>query len=109
MNPDTLAYIERPAEGAPQGLLLLLHGVGADERSLADLALRQDPRLHVILPRAPLAFGPGMYGWFQVRFIGRPGDPARTGRSQPVPAGRFRRAAAGAARHRRGPQRGRRL
>ena len=68
MNPDTLAYIERPAEGAPQGLLLLLLGVGADERSLADLALRQDPRLHVILPRAPLALGPGMYGWFQVRF-----------------------------------------
>ena len=46
MNPDTLAYIERPAEGAPQGLLLLLHGVGADERSLADLAQKAgiDPR-----------------------------------------------------------------
>lgn len=68
MNTETLSCIERPADGVPRGLLVLLHGVGANERSLADLALRQDPRLHVVLARAPLAFGPGMYGWFQVQF-----------------------------------------
>lgn len=68
MDTETLSCIERPADGVPRGLLVLLHGVGANERSLVDLALRQDPRLHVVLARAPLAFGPGMYGWFQVQF-----------------------------------------
>lgn len=68
MNTETLSCIERPADGVPRGLLVLLHGVGANERSLTDLALRQDPRLHVVLAREPLAFGPGMYGWFQVQF-----------------------------------------
>lgn len=68
MNTGALSHVERPAEGVARGLLVLLHGVGANERSLADLALRQDPRLHVLLARAPLAFGPDMYGWFQVRF-----------------------------------------
>jgi phospholipase/carboxylesterase len=48
--------------------LLLLHGVGANEAGLIDFALEQDPRLIVILVRAPLAFGPAQFGWFQVAF-----------------------------------------
>jgi phospholipase/carboxylesterase len=48
--------------------LLLLHGVGANEAGLIDLALEQDSRLVVILARAPLAFGPAQFGWFQVAF-----------------------------------------
>lgn len=36
--------------------LLLLHGVGANEAGLIDIAMEQDPRLMVILARAPLAF-----------------------------------------------------
>lgn len=54
------------AENAP--CLLLLHGVGANEVGLIDLAMEQDPRLVVILVRAPLAFGPAQFGWFQVAF-----------------------------------------
>ena len=64
----SLEFIERPASGVAQGLLLLLHGVGASEQSLAALAAEQDPRLHVVLPRAPFALAPGAYGWFQVQF-----------------------------------------
>ncbi|QAU35468.1 PHB depolymerase family esterase [Janthinobacterium sp. 17J80-10] len=48
--------------------LILLHGVGANEANLIDLAQRQDPRLLVILARGPLAFGPAQFGWFNVNF-----------------------------------------
>lgn len=65
---SALQLIERPASGTPQALLILLHGVGANERSLAALAQQQDPRVQVLLPRGPLTFAPGAYGWFQVQF-----------------------------------------
>lgn len=48
--------------------LLLLHGVGANEAGLIDIAMEQDPRLMIILARAPLAFNPAQFGWFQVVF-----------------------------------------
>lgn len=54
------------ASGAP--CLIILHGVGANEANLIDFAQRQDPRLFVILARAPIAFGPGQFGWFNVNF-----------------------------------------
>lgn len=63
-----LAAVERPATGPARGLLVLLHGVGANEHSLGALALEQAADVAVVLPRGPLAFGPGQYGWFQVRF-----------------------------------------
>ncbi|MBI3143848.1 MAG: phospholipase [Pseudogulbenkiania sp.] len=52
----------------PQALLLLLHGVGGNEMQLAALGLLLDARLRVVLVRAPLAFGPSQFGWFQVSF-----------------------------------------
>ena len=53
--------------------LILLHGVGANEANLIDVAQRQDPRLLVILARGPLVFGPVQFGWFNVSFAtGRP-------------------------------------
>jgi len=52
----------------PQALLLLLHGVGGNEMQLAALAQQQDARVRVVLVRGPLVFGPGQFGWFQVRF-----------------------------------------
>ncbi|WMJ67675.1 phospholipase [Stenotrophomonas sp. 24(2023)] len=60
--------LERPAQGTAQGLVVLLHGVGSNEQSLAGFAATLDPRLHVLLPRAPLVFGPQAFGWFSVRF-----------------------------------------
>jgi len=56
-----------PSNG-PSPVLILLHGVGANEVGLADFAARQDPRLTVQLARGPLTLGPGQFAWFQVRF-----------------------------------------
>lgn len=64
-----LHWIERPAVGTDEpALLVLLHGVGANEHSLAELAAQQDPRVQVLLVRGPLTFAAGTYGWFPVRF-----------------------------------------
>jgi phospholipase/carboxylesterase len=72
-------YEERPARSdAPEGLLVLHHGRGADEADLLGLADVLDPggRLHVVTPRAPLtlAGSPG-YHWYVVPRVGYP-DPA---------------------------------
>ena len=72
-----LRYEQRPAEGEPQGLLVLHHGRGTDERDLLTLAGVLDPRrrLLVVTPRAPLtlAGSPG-YHWYVVSRVGYP-DP----------------------------------
>jgi phospholipase/carboxylesterase len=73
-----LTYLERPADGHPQGLLVLHHGRGADEHDLLPLAdiLDPDRRLHVVTPRGPLEL-PGAPGrhWYVVPRVGFP-DPA---------------------------------
>ena len=70
-----MIYRERPAEGAPDGLLVLHHGRGADENDLLSLAEVLDPtrRLHVVTPRAPLQLSglPG-YHWYVVPRVGYP-------------------------------------
>ena len=72
-----LAFRERPADGAAEGLLVLHHGRGADERDLLPLADVLDPerRLHAVTPRAPLTL-PGWpgYHWYVVPRVGYP-DP----------------------------------
>ena len=72
-----LIYEERPAREAAEGLLVLHHGRGADERDLIALADVLDPagRLHVVTPRAPLSL-PGWpgYHWYVVPRVGYP-DP----------------------------------
>ena len=60
--------------GGKAPCLVLLHGVGANELGLIEVARRQDPRLVVVLARAPLTFGPTQFGWFQVAFT--PQGPA---------------------------------
>jgi phospholipase/carboxylesterase len=73
----TLIHRERPADGDPEGLLVLHHGRGADENDLFGLAdvLDRDRRLHVVTPRAPLQL-PGWPGhhWYVVPRVGYP-DP----------------------------------
>jgi phospholipase/carboxylesterase len=72
-----LAYLERPAQAAPQGLLVLHHGRGTEERDLLGLADALDPerRLRAVTPRAPLNLpgSPG-YHWYLVPRVGYP-DP----------------------------------
>jgi len=63
-----------PVAGPPEQLLLLLHGVGADGRSMAPLAqaLRAEfPQAAIVAPDAPHPFEAGGAGrqWFSVRGI----------------------------------------
>ncbi|HEY4810091.1 MAG TPA: phospholipase [Solirubrobacteraceae bacterium] len=74
---SALAFRERPASGAPEGLLILHHGRGSDENDLLTLADVLDPerRLHVVTPRAPLQLpGSQGYHWYLVPRVGYP-DP----------------------------------
>jgi phospholipase/carboxylesterase len=72
---ESLSYLERPPAGEAEGLLVLHHGRGTDERDLLGLADALDPerRLHVVTPRAPLALAgsPG-YHWYLVPRVGYP-------------------------------------
>jgi phospholipase/carboxylesterase len=66
----------RPADGDAAGLLVLLHGRGADEQDLFPLLDVLDPerRLLGVTPRGPLSLPPGGRHWYAVREIGYP-DP----------------------------------
>jgi phospholipase/carboxylesterase len=72
-----LVLLERPPATEAEGLLVLHHGRGTDERDLLGLADLLDPdrRLRVVTPRAPLALpgAPG-YHWYVVPQVGYP-DP----------------------------------
>jgi phospholipase/carboxylesterase len=71
-----IASITRPAASEPAGMLVLIHGRGADEHDLYPLADALDPdrRLVAVLPRGPLQLPPGGAHWYVVHEIGRP-DP----------------------------------
>lgn len=56
-----------PGPGKPPGLILL-HGVGSNERDMVPVANAIDPRFTVVTARSPLILGPGAYAWFNVRF-----------------------------------------
>jgi phospholipase/carboxylesterase len=73
---DALTHLTRPAAGAPEGLLVLFHGRGADERDLFPLLDLLDPerRLLGVTPRGPLHLPPGGAHWYAVKEIGYP-DP----------------------------------
>ena len=49
-------------------LLLLLHGYGANEQDLFDLAEEFPPEFFVISVRAPFALSEGSYAWFAIDF-----------------------------------------
>ena len=70
-----LFQLERAASGEPEGLLVLHHGRGTDERDLLGLADLLDPdrRLRVVTPRAPLTLpgSPGFH-WYVVPRVGFP-------------------------------------
>lgn len=69
-----LVHRVRPARGAPDGALVLLHGRGADEHDLLPLADALDPerRLHVLTPRGPLSQPPGGAHWYALGGIPSP-------------------------------------
>ncbi len=71
---EPLVYLQRPPAAEAEGLLVLHHGRGADERDLLRLAdlLDPDQRLHVVTPRAPLTLGSPGYHWYLVPRVGYP-------------------------------------
>ena len=74
MPNDSLVSLTRPAAAEPEGLLVLLHGRGADEGDLFPLLDLLDPgrRLLGVTPRGPLRLPPGGAHWYGVREIGYP-------------------------------------
>lgn len=74
---EALSHQVRPASAEPAGLLVLLHGRGADEADLYPLLDLLDPerRLLGVTPRGPLRLPPGGAHWYAVHEIGYP-DPA---------------------------------
>jgi phospholipase/carboxylesterase len=68
----SLVHLKRapqaPSAGKPP-LLLLLHGVGSNERDLFSFADALDPRFLVLSLRAPLVRGPDGFAWFNVQFL----------------------------------------
>lgn len=86
---SALTYLERPATGVAEGLLVLHHGRGSDERDLLGLADVLDPqrRIHVVTPRGPLQI-PGWPGnhWYVVPRVGYP-DPVTFKRAYDALAG----------------------
>ena len=75
MNKGTLSLthlVREPtieaAAGSPPPLLLLLHGVGSNERDLMSLASWLDGRFFVASARAPITLWHDAYGWFRFEF-----------------------------------------
>ncbi|BDG10744.1 methyltransferase domain-containing protein [Anaeromyxobacter paludicola] len=65
-----------PSERPP--LLVLLHGIGADEEDLLPLVPSLDPRFHVVSVRAPHLAEPMGYRWWAIDWSAAPprADPA---------------------------------
>jgi len=64
-----LSYrVMQPHPPAPTRCLLLLHGVGSNELSVAGLAEGVPDDTLVVLVRAPRALGVGQFAWFEVSF-----------------------------------------
>jgi len=74
---ETLVHRERPAAGTPEGVLVLLHGRGADEHDLYPLLDVLDPKRRLLgaTARGPLSLPPGGAHWYVVKRVGYP-DPA---------------------------------
>ena len=71
--PSLVHVVRAPAAGANlererPPLLIVLHGVGSNERSMAQLAPAFDPRFIVVTVRSPITLGPNAFGWFHVSF-----------------------------------------
>jgi phospholipase/carboxylesterase len=81
VNGVTLAHLVRPpAVPSPRPpLVVLLHGVGADEDDLFGLAPHLDPRLLVVSARGPYPAPPAGFGWYAIDWSTRPPtiDPAQ--------------------------------
>ena len=74
MSLDLLDHEVRPAEGEPQGALVLIHGRGTSERDLFPLLDVFDPKRRLIglAPGGPLSLPPGGRHWYELGALGHP-------------------------------------
>jgi phospholipase/carboxylesterase len=49
-------------------MLVLLHGIGGNERELLDLTASFDPRFYTLSLQAPFELGPHSHGWYERTF-----------------------------------------
>jgi phospholipase/carboxylesterase len=75
VNKPSLTYLAREprvkTEKPP--LVILLHGVGSNEKDLFSFASHLPDRFLVIAARAPIELGPASFAWYQVDFsTGKP-------------------------------------
>lgn len=70
MKSLSLVHLVRQplVEESEPPLLLLLHGVGSNERDLFSMAPMLDKRFLILSLRAPNTLGPDSYAWFEVSF-----------------------------------------
>lgn len=67
MSDPFAVAVRPPSRASPRPpLLVLLHGIGADEHDLLPLAEELDPRLHVASLRAPHEAEPMGYAWYAI-------------------------------------------
>ncbi|MGV3617103.1 MAG: alpha/beta hydrolase [Fimbriimonas sp.] len=81
---SSLVNVVRPGSDPGGPLLVLLHGLGSNERDLMEFAHYLDPRLTVVAFRAPNAYGYGGFSWFDIQWLpeGRVIDEAGAVRSR---------------------------
>ncbi len=71
LNTDLgLSYLIKPATNTAgkQKALILLHGVGSNEKDLYSLANYLPANYTVISPRGPFVLGEGRFAWYEVDF-----------------------------------------
>jgi len=70
VNKPSLTYLVRePKVSADKPpLLILLHGVGSNEKDLFSFAPHLPDKFLVISARAPIVLGPSSFAWYQVDF-----------------------------------------
>lgn len=73
-SPLSLVHLTRApvaATAGPPPLLLLLHGIGSNERDLFGLTPALDGRFFVVSARAPIPLGLDAFAWFRLDFTPR--------------------------------------
>lgn len=84
-GPELHYLVRQPTVASTKPpVLILLHGVGSNEKDLFSFADRIPGEYMVISARAPITLGPSSYGWYQVDFsTGKPVyDPEQAERSR---------------------------
>ena len=64
-------YFIRPSHvSPPRGCLILLHGVGGNERNFSEISKWVDPNILVVMPQGPIALSNNadQFAWFHVAF-----------------------------------------